>query len=58
LEIKGAIMARTYLTEDQVRQIRARVASGLSTYAVAREFEVSQSYVSKVVRRVIRKEVA
>lgn len=51
-------MARTYLTEDQVRQIRARVASGLSTYAVAREFEVSQSYVSKVVRRVIRKEVA
>lgn len=51
-------MARTYLTEDQVREIRAKVASGLSTYKVAKEFDVSQSYVSKLARRELRKEVA
>jgi predicted transcriptional regulator len=43
-------MPRTYLTEEEVREIREKVSQGLSTYKVAEAYKVSQSYVSKLAR--------
>jgi hypothetical protein len=46
------------LTEDKVRQIRARHAGGISAYRLAKEYGMSKGCIRQVVRRVTWQHVA
>ena len=47
-QAKGAMLPRTRLTEEQLMQIRALVASGAPQGKVAEMFGVGQSHVSRI----------
>ena len=55
---RGAGHGRSKLTEDDVIQIRAEAAAGVTQIELSRMFRVSQPTISQIVRRVIWREVA
>lgn len=48
---RGEDHGRSVLTEQQVREIRARHAQGMSGYALAKQYNVTKRTVSQIVRR-------
>jgi hypothetical protein len=48
---KGELHGRAKLTDDQVREIRARAAAGESHRSLARHFDVHHSQIGNIVRR-------
>lgn len=48
---QGTANAWARYTEDQIREIRSLVASGVTQVEVARQFGMRQGYVSNIVRR-------
>ena len=51
LQLAGEHSGRAKLTQEQVGEIRRRYAKGETQTALAREFPVNQSMISKIVRR-------
>lgn len=49
--LRGEASPSAKLTEEQVRNIRIRVTQGTSMYALAREFDVRDSTIYKIVHR-------
>lgn len=51
---RKASMPRTYLSDDQVAKIRQLSQLGVSSRKIAEQFNVSQSYVTKLARNISR----
>lgn len=47
----------TFLTWEDVREIRAMAATGIKQRAIAKKFSIGQSQISRIVRNVVWKEV-